>query len=610
MFTPLDDNWKYTPDDEIAKRVCGSNSRQYNRDITGASLLCNHCRTLQLWLPGYTFSGSVDATEESARCDLCQLLLKLTRESSTTNSGATQFFKVGSALTANDRQSKPVVSIYTNNPVSGFQLGRPQLPKSGSAMHTKVLTEWIHSCDLDHACNPKRVPFLPTRVLDVSGPEVDIVRLFCGTRGQTSPGRYIALSHRWGLPSENWKFCTKKDNLTSRKEGIRVADLPQTFQDAITTTRALSVQYLWIDSICIVQDDAHDWDIESKLMGQVFSSAYVTIAATCASGTKDGFLKPRPTRDCVTIKMDDDCNLYLCNSIDDFNNDVDHGELNTRGWVLQERALSRRTIHFAENQTYWECGEGVRCETLTKMKNKKASFLGDANFPTSVETYVKGMKIELFQSLYQRYSNLSLSFAKDRPIAIKGLEKRLIQTFKTVGGYGVFDCYLYRSLLWKSSRQALERIDSLSDGKVPSWSWMAYTGGIEYLDVPFGRVSWAENIQSPFKILENEEYKNEDFKNDERRASLEIVAKSWRLDVRQAKGLVLDNASCSLDTSTRCVVLGSSKRAASDQAQKHYVLVVSAVHSEQDDLYKRVGVGIVEESQLLKDSSANEIRIV
>jgi hypothetical protein len=63
-----------------------------------------------------------------------------------------------------------------------------------------------------------------------------------------------------------------------------------------------------------------------------------------------------------------DVTYYVCEAIDDFHCDVDQSELNKRGWVLQERALSRRTVYFTEKQSYWECGGGVRCETMTKMK--------------------------------------------------------------------------------------------------------------------------------------------------------------------------------------------------------------------------------------------------
>jgi hypothetical protein len=98
-------------------------------------------------------------------------------------------------------------------------------------------------------------------------------------------------------------------------------------------------------------------------MENVFSSAYCTIAAS--SATPDGFLTPRPARKFVALSIPPDAPYYICEAIDDFHHDVEEAELNKRGWVLQERALSHRSIHFTSSQTYWECGEGVHCETLS-----------------------------------------------------------------------------------------------------------------------------------------------------------------------------------------------------------------------------------------------------
>ena len=259
----------------------------------------------------------------------------------------------------------PGLQLEARSP--NIQVGLPQFPDSGSISHIKLLIEWIRSCNETHKCLPRTDAILPTRVIDVGGKDSPNVRLFCDTQGR--PGKYLALSHRWGSPAQNKKFCTEKENLKKHEEGINIADLPKTFRDAIHVTQNLGVQYLWIDSLCIIQNDEKDWESESKLMEQVFGSAYATIAASCASGTDDGFLKARIERRCVTMTNNaSGSKFYLCNAIDDFHNDVDQGELNKRGWVLQERALSRRTIYFTEKQTYWECGEGVRCETLTKMK--------------------------------------------------------------------------------------------------------------------------------------------------------------------------------------------------------------------------------------------------
>lgn len=178
----------------------------------------------------------------------------------------------------------------------------------------------------------------------------------------------MALSHCWGQLREDEKFCTYSDNIDTLRESISFDKLPKTFQDAVTVTRELGVQYLWIDSLCIIQKDVGDWDIESKKMETVFGSAYCTIAASSAKDSTEGFLSPRSPVQCVNVPYTSDTSLYICESIDNFHRDVEKGELSKRGWVLQERALSRRTIHFTKEQTYWECGRGVHCESLIKMR--------------------------------------------------------------------------------------------------------------------------------------------------------------------------------------------------------------------------------------------------
>jgi hypothetical protein len=248
-------------------------------------------------------------------------------------------------------------------------MGFPTLPDPGSLTHLKILRAWIRCCDSTHQCYPKHLEFLPTRLLDVSDSDSGIVRLLDNGRGHTRQERYVALSHRWGSPDQHAKFCTYKANMEELKSGINITRLPKTFQDAVNITHGLRLQRLWIDSLCIIQDDQGDWEAESKLMGRVFSSAYCTIAASCAGGSSDGFLKPRPKRRCAVMPGPQGDRTYsVCEAIDDFHRDVDRGELNQRGWVLQERALSRRTIYFTATQSYWECGGGVRCETMTKMK--------------------------------------------------------------------------------------------------------------------------------------------------------------------------------------------------------------------------------------------------
>ncbi|KAK3379702.1 hypothetical protein B0T24DRAFT_165178 [Lasiosphaeria ovina] len=189
--------------------------------------------------------------------------------------------------------------------------------------------------------------------------------------------------------------------------------------------------------------------------------------------------------------------------VDDFEEDVGQNELQRRGWVLQERALSRRTIHFAGRQTYWECGGGVRCETLTRMNNDKAAFLGDAHFPSYANRWSRGKRIKVIQRLYEQYSAMGLTYARDRPAAIRGLEARLVKTIGGPGGFGIFRPHMYRYLLWmrsSASGPGLERVTDFVPPSTPppSWSWMAYSGGIKYVDVPGVGVEWDASLVWPY----------------------------------------------------------------------------------------------------------------
>jgi heterokaryon incompatibility protein (HET) len=214
---------------------------------------------------------------------------------------------------------------------------------------------------------------LPTRLLDVDTGDDNIIKLVPKSQLEhTRSGNtiFVAFSHPWGKKEEHTYFCTYPSNIKDHIEkGIRISDLPNTFRDAVVITRKLKKRYLWIDSLCIVQGEDGDFKSESETMESVFSSAYCVISACSAVGTKSKVLKPRPERQIVTFrgKEGQERPLYICESWDNFQKDVLEGPLCKRGWVLQERALARRTIFFADRQVYWECGDGIRCETLTKM---------------------------------------------------------------------------------------------------------------------------------------------------------------------------------------------------------------------------------------------------
>ena len=248
----------------------------------------------------------------------------------------------------------------------GVEVGLP-IVQAGGGLLFRILKEWLKDCDECHtnhkfASDEKE---LPTRVLDVKGPGLRLYRSKVGEHG-----KYMALSHRWGEDEHRRPLSTLTWNEKAFCKSIDFQHLPKTFQDAVEVTRELNIRYLWIDSLCILQDDNRDWETESRRMEAIFANAFCTIAATSAKDSWDGFLVRQSIKQSVKLvdsSVNPPLSVYACEVGGNFDNDVGSAELNQRAWVLQERALSPRTIHFTATQTYWECGSVIRCDNLVQM---------------------------------------------------------------------------------------------------------------------------------------------------------------------------------------------------------------------------------------------------
>lgn len=232
-----------------------------------------------------------------------------------------------------------------------------------------------------------------------------------------------------------------------------------------------------------------------------------------------------------------------------------------------------------------------------------ADFLGDPNFPSKAMRSTRGLKIRYFQDLYQLYSRLGFSHIEDRPWAIAGLEKRLISAYDTKGGYGIFDGNLFhRSLLWQRGEDEasltpivfpLER-----NVKVPSWSWMAYKGGIDYLEPPFDGVDWEDKeIHAPWTGGGHE-----DTSSAHEDGGLQLIATVRNFDVKGRRAdevrLVYDDTERSASDGQRpqCVIVARSKDGKTEKEKRCYVLIVMpmvAVGARGEKMYRRIGAGFM-----------------
>jgi hypothetical protein len=221
---------------------------------------------------------------------------------------------------------------------------------------------------------------LPARLLDLGGGSI---RLHT-TNGMDVATRYVALSFMWGSATALDRVAR---TFTANVEAFshHIDGLPTTFADAIAVTLQLGIRYLWIDSLCIIQDDIGDFSAERGNVENIFSNAYCVIAASSASsalGVGDGLRRPRRSRAVVPLGSTDGLPIAICEMIDNFESDVEASPLSRRAWAFQEHIFSRRTIFFTSSQIYWQCGEEICCETLTRLVPRYVS-CGSGGTPTA-----------------------------------------------------------------------------------------------------------------------------------------------------------------------------------------------------------------------------------
>lgn len=260
-----------------------------------------------------------------------------------------------------------------------------------------------------------------------------------------------------------------------------------------------------------------------------------------------------------------------------------------------------------------------------------ADFLGDPRFPSkAMNTQSRALKISYFQELYKQYSRLEFSRPDDRPFGIAGLEKRLLQAYDTKGGYGIFDDgtsadggLFHRSLLWQRGEAEDDAHEMLPidfpakrNIHVPSWSWMAYTGGIDYADPPFKEAEWeTSDIVPPW--TRGDAYNTSSAPLD---GSITIPATVRKYMTAEEKAgevrLVFDQVrtSGSHGREAYCVVVARSNQRKLDKLRKRYhvLLVAPTQHRLNRDVqaFKRIGVGYMLGKHIALDTPGTPAVIV
>jgi hypothetical protein len=248
--------------------------------------------------------------------------------------------------------------------------GARMLPTIPGDTRAPTSMDWaklrLQECaDLHASCGQRSLPRLPTRVLEIEPDRTDRVKVrLLQTHGEEA--RYACLSHRWSSPAA---LVTSRANLASHVTGINWDALPRTFKEAILVTQSLELRYIWIDSLCIIQDDFYDREREVANMSSIYTNSYITIAATQSYGGEHGCFSeggPRHRDHQISLERSDSSmtqtDLHVREKITHIGDMGAATPLLKRGWVCQERLLSPRLLHFCEKELVWECQESSSCQ--------------------------------------------------------------------------------------------------------------------------------------------------------------------------------------------------------------------------------------------------------
>lgn len=359
-------------------------------------------------------------------------------------------------------------------------------PNMDSALAAKIVRPWLDECVSSHdACRSRQRSHLPKRVISVGSH--DHAPCLYESHGEESD--YIALSYCWGLGRS---LTTTKSSYAARVTGISWEDFPNTIRDAMIFTQNIGVQFIWIDALCIIQDDAEDWRVEAAKMASIYENALLTLSATASDSTNSGcFPTPRAKSHKLSKQLSSpfgSVDVYARLSFhhahnvlfeyggDGYIHDLDEliregYPVLTRGWIFQERVLSSRTVHCAPGELLWECISENRCECSATAhdregRNALIKFKGLTRDGRPIDD--RSPAIQLWTELIQSYSRRLFTYPTDKLVALSGAAQKFQRLDMGLYLAGLWRQDLHVQLCWYRASKSDPESRRINQ---PSWSW-------------------------------------------------------------------------------------------------------------------------------------------
>ncbi|KAF2733934.1 hypothetical protein EJ04DRAFT_553009 [Polyplosphaeria fusca] len=393
---------------------------------------------------------------------------------------------------------KPVISManllvlsYSGSTASHFFPYPIEDRNISSDREFDLLREWTHSCHASHSkCNAFKSAFMPSRLLAITASESVAPRVKLVNNPKCAD--YAALSYCWG-GDQKLKSCT--NNVRDLEKGINFEDLPKTIQDAITTCLKLNTRFLWVDALCIVQDDPIGTMDDIANMDKVYENSCFTICDGRSWSSKQGFLhnitRPTVSETAFQFSYHDSgrgSGSIVC-YVDALDRDY-RDPIERRAWPLQEFLLSTRILRFGDYQRSWLCLESDLNDSNSPLPGSSQGLhrmrvdLHRQYYKTTKATYTTskepGIRSNLVIDYYSEntltwrnlvvdYSRRQLSDERDKLLALSGIATRLGRALQWTYLAGLWREDFAQSMSWEVRPNA--RLPRSKVWRAPSWTW-------------------------------------------------------------------------------------------------------------------------------------------
>ncbi|KAH7385786.1 heterokaryon incompatibility protein-domain-containing protein [Pyrenochaeta sp. MPI-SDFR-AT-0127] len=373
-------------------------------------------------------------------------------------------------------QGDPLALIFPIRPINR-EVASPKAFDLASAW----LTECADRGSGSHLLCPgtKDIVFTPRRLLELHAfDDTYNIRLRETYPHERLP--YACLSYCWG---GDQPVKTTKATLAQRLKGIDLSSLPRTLQDAVIVTVRLRLNYLWIDCLCMIQDDEADMSVELPKMPQIYKNAYVTISASSASTCYEGFLQkrqPSPSADCGDVVLRYEAPKGIMGDVYLFEDQSGSvlDPISKRAWTLQERRISPRFLDFSSQQLRWKCNSrryfdgGLKAEVLDERPGTTGDLGASAGIQSNaIETTI----FRTWADIVDDYTQRLLSFPSDKLTALAAMASEVGSDPGIPYLAGLWNEHLPAQLLWRLWAEPSKRPDKY---RAPSWSWVSVDGWV------------------------------------------------------------------------------------------------------------------------------------